>query len=329
MLSIRSQRLIALHKVERAFAPQQVWLPSVERHEQTIAVDDVTLSIGENECLGLVGESGCGKTTLARLITRLLKPTAGTIFFENKNIWDMNHKELQQFRRSVSMIFQNQDAIFNPYMRVAKNFFKALKVHGVPRSEYQDTAKRMLGMVKLNGDILQRYPRQLAGGQKRRVSIARALVGNPKVLIGDEPLASLDAFNQNVIIDLLKELRDSLKFSMIFITHDFRRIHDLSTRIAIMYRGRVVETARTNSELYHPYSINLIRASLLQPVDENDAETIIMPGRQGCLYRNLCFIYKKLPTIKREECNHETPQLLPLIADSTKHLVACHQCKRT
>ncbi len=288
------------------------------------AVESVSMSIRRDECLALVGRSGCGKTTLARMIALLLPRTSGYIYLDSREVSSFTRKEHRQFRHRVRLIFQNQDAIFNPYMSVRETLDESLRhLTELPRRQRGQMIEDLFLQVGLPPKLADRYPQKLSGGQKRRISIARALIGDPDLIIGDEPLASLDVFTQNHIVDQLLSLRESRRFSLLLITHDIHRVHQLATRIAVMHSGRLVEVARTSQEFQHPYSISLFRASRLEEIDEVDLGT--EEGTyltHSCLYRRYCPIYAR--SNKPEYCRTVQPQLLPF---EPGHEVACHMVK--
>jgi len=214
--------------------------------------------------LGLVGESGCGKTTIAKLILRLEEPTSGDVFFERRNIFQLSNRELRRLRPSMQLIFQDPYGSLNPRMNVKSIIAEGLKFHKLEtrKGEEQGVAE-LLEMVGLKPKDMSRYPHEFSGGQRQRISIARALSVNPKFIIADEPVSALDVSIQAQILNLLMELKETLNLTYLFISHDLVVVKHISDRVAVMHRGKIVETA-TTSELFqnptHPYTKTLLAA---------------------------------------------------------------------
>lgn len=223
------------------------------------AVDDICFSVKKGETLGIVGESGSGKTTLARLMLKLITPTNGSINFENKNISSLKKKELMDFRRKVQIVFQDPHSSLNPRLTVASTIGEGLIIHKLVKNkkERKDRIAELLENVGLKPDHMNRYPHEFSGGQRQRIGIARALSVNPEVIIADEPVSSLDVSVQAQILNLLSGLQQKFNLTYIFIAHDLRVVEYISTRIIVMYRGKIVEMAE-GEELYknplHPYT---------------------------------------------------------------------------
>ena len=289
------------------------------------AVDGVDLRLEEGETLGLVGESGCGKSTIAKLLMNLIPPTRGTISFQGVRLDTLGRSELFAFRRKVQMIFQDPQASLNPRMRVGEIIGEPLKIHRlVSRGEYRDRVVELMRRVGLHADHFNRYPHEFSGGQRQRIGIARALAVNPRLLIADEPVSALDISIQAQIINLLQELRHDFGLSMLFIAHDLSVVRHLSSSIAIMYLGRVVERGGRDAvflRFLHPYTEALISAiPTLRPggksrriILQGDPPTALSPPA-GCPFHPRCCHAQPL-------CSREIP---PLQEKEPGHWAACH-----
>lgn len=285
------------------------------------AVDGVSLEIGRGETLGLVGESGSGKTTVGRTLIRLYPPTAGTVEFEGRDITRSSGARLRQdVRRRMSMVFQNPSTSLNPYMRLGEALTEPLVVHRIgDAAQRRSRVAEMLELVGLDTSMADRYPQELSGGQRQRIGIARALITDPSLIIADEPTASLDVSVQAQIVNLLGDLQKELGLAYLFITHDLALVRQISHRVAVMYLGRLMETAPADAlftEPLHPYSAVL--ASMHQ-----DREHRIVPRGEipspmsppsGCVFRTRC-------PIAREQCAEQVPQLREAAPGRS---VACH-----
>lgn len=290
------------------------------------AVDDISFTVNSGEILGVVGESGCGKTTLARLLLRLLEPTSGQITYQEKNIFNLTKPELRSFRRQVQIIFQDPHGSLNPRLKIATTIGEALTIHKLVknRKEKQDRISNLLETVGLNPKQMYRYPHEFSGGQRQRIGIARALAVEPQVIIADEPVSSLDVSVQAQILNLLGRLRDQFNLTYIFIAHDLRVVEHMSNRIMVMYLGKIMELA-SKEELYknplHPYTKILLTAiPKIDPAQRGFPEllsgeppTPVNPP-PGCRFHTRC-----PQAIAR--CSQEEPQLRKLNAN---HLVSCH-----
>jgi oligopeptide transport system ATP-binding protein len=289
------------------------------------AVDDVTFNLKEGETLGLVGESGCGKSTVARTILRLIEPTAGKIYFNGRDITGIPLKDMRALRKDMQMIFQDPYASLNPRMKVGQIIGDPMDIHKVVHGNAKrERIAYLLESVGLKPDHQDRYPREFSGGQRQRIGIARALAPQPKVLIGDEPVSALDVSIQAQIINLLEDLQAKFDLSFILISHDLTVIEHICDRIAVMYLGRIVETAPYDM-LYnrpqHPYTEALLSAVTV-PDPDYHKKRIILKGDvpspinppSGCHFHTRC-MYKK------NVCEQEQPKFKEVSED---HWVACH-----
>lgn len=293
------------------------------------ALDGVSFSIKAGETLGLVGESGCGKTTVGRCITRLYKPTEGSIVFDGKDISKSSDGDMRSVRRRLSMVFQDPYSSLNPRMSSGEIVGEPLKIHKLvkDKKEYRERVAELMAMTGLRPDMADRYPHEYSGGQRQRLSIARALAGDPSMIICDEPISALDVSMQAQILNLLQELQaKNSRLSYLFISHDLLAVQYISKRVAVMYLGRIVELAGSD-ELYsntlHPYSLALLSAQPLpDPVAEETRSRIILTGDvptplnppPGCAFNPRC------PRAKKE-CTEAVPQLRDV---GGGHFVACH-----
>lgn len=228
------------------------------------AVDGVSFYVNKGETLGLVGESGCGKSTTGRMLLRLIEPTAGSIIFENQDLTKLNKGDLRKIRRDMQMVFQDPFASLNPRHTVEKILEEPLIVHGIgSRDERKKKVKKMLEIVGLSSYHAKRYPHQFSGGQRQRIGIARALMTNPKLIIADEPVSALDVSIQAQVLNLFQELQKEFKLTYIFIAHDLGVVRHISDRVGVMYKGKLVELADSET-LYknalHPYTKSLLSA---------------------------------------------------------------------
>ena len=293
------------------------------------ALDDVSFSIKPGETLGLVGESGCGKTTVGRCIIRLYKPTAGVLMFEGSDISNASEAELRRFRRRAALVFQDPYSSLNPRMNSGDIVGEPLKIHNLvsSKAEYKERIAELFIMSGLSPDMTDRYPHEFSGGQRQRLSIARALAGDPSMIICDEPISALDVSMQAQILNLLQELQQkNSNLSYLFISHDLLAVQYISHRVAVMYLGRIVELS-SSAELYantlHPYSKALLSAQPLpDPNIEEQRQRIILTGDvptplnppSGCSFHPRCPMAKK-------ECSEATPELRDV---GNGHFVACH-----
>ena len=300
-----------------------------ERHIGDVkAVDDVSFSIGRGETLGLVGESGCGKTTLGRTILRLYDPTEGRIFFEGRDISGLSGSELRATRRRMQMVFQDPYASLNPRQNVGNIVGEPLFVHGIAKGAALDKRVReLLDVVGLPQNAGNRYPHEFSGGQRQRIGLARSLALNPDLIVADEPVSALDVSIQAQIINLLEDLQEEFNLTLLFVAHDLAVVRHISDRIVVMYLGKVMEiapAAQLYDEPLHPYTKSLLSAvPIPDPSVERSRERIFLRGDlpspanppAGCRFHTRC------PFAQTERCPDEVPELRMLRNDQ---LVACH-----
>jgi peptide/nickel transport system ATP-binding protein/oligopeptide transport system ATP-binding protein len=303
----------------------------LDRQTATIkAVDGVDLDVYHGETLGVVGESGCGKSTMARCIVRLLAPTAGSIEFEGRDLAVLSTGALRPLRRDLQMVFQDPYASLNPRMRVGQIVGEPLAVHGIGTSdERRGRVREILELVGLNPEHYGRFPHEFSGGQRQRVGIARALAVRPKLIVCDEPVSALDVSVQAQILNLLKDLQDELKLTYIFIAHDLSVVKHISDRVMVMYLGRAVETAPA-AELYrrprHPYTGALLSA--IPIADPSLRESAVRATPEGDVPNPLeppsgCHFHPRCPRSRPGLCDVDDPVLRSLGGDHRGE-VACH-----
>ena len=329
-LRSRATRDGALVEVENL----RVWFPIksgiiLDRHIGDIkAVDDVSFSISRGETLGLVGESGCGKSTVGRTILRLYEPTAGRIVFDGKDITTLSQNEIRPLRRRMQMVFQDPYASLNPRHSVGRIVGEPLRVHGLSgRKASSSRVRELLEIVGLPADAATRYPHEFSGGQRQRIGLARSLALNPDFIVCDEPVSALDVSIQAQIINLLENLQSDFELTYLFIAHDLAVVRHISDRIAVMYLGKIVEISAA-AELYddplHPYTISLLSAvPIPDPVVERERETILLAGDLPSPANPpaACRFHTRCPYVQPTLCRDEEPLLRKLGPD---HVVACH-----
>ncbi|AMO32128.1 ABC transporter ATP-binding protein [Lysinibacillus sp. fkY74-1] len=289
------------------------------------AVDDVSFEVFEGETLGIVGESGCGKSTTGRLLMRLLEPTEGNIEFAGKMISELSNNEMRKARRDIQMIFQDPYASLNPRHNIGKILEEPLIVHGIGSAkERKQKVLELLEIVGLNEYHVKRYPHQFSGGQRQRIGIARALMTNPRLIIADEPVSALDVSIQAQVLNLLQKLQKDLKLTYIFISHDLGVVRHISNRVGVMYLGKLVELTASEglyAEPLHPYTQALL-SSVPVPDPTFEREQIIITGDipsasnppSGCTFHTRC-------PFKMEQCSQVVPSMQEV---KTGHYVACH-----
>jgi oligopeptide transport system ATP-binding protein len=297
-----------------------------DRRKVLKAVDGISFSIKKGETFGLVGESGCGKSTTGRSIVRLYEPTGGEIIYDGENIANISDKEMLKYRKRIQMIFQDPYASLNTRMTVSDIIGEGLDIHtNITGTARQERIYELLQTVGLKKEHSNRYPHEFSGGQRQRIGIARALAIEPELIICDEPISALDVSIQAQVVNMLEDLQEELGLTYLFIAHDLSMVKHISDRIGVMYLGNMMEIAESN-ELYknpwHPYTKALLSSIPIPDPRANKDQRIILEGdvkspinpKEGCRFNSRCRYCK-------EKCNQVTPELREIAPD---HFVACH-----
>jgi len=291
------------------------------------AVDNVSFEIREGETLGLVGESGCGKSTTGRTILQLHRATSGKVFYDGEDLTEISDDKMRKYRRDLQIIFQDPYASLNPRMTVGSIIAEPLEVHRIgTKKERRERVKELLALVGLNPYFINRYPHEFSGGQRQRIGVARALALNPKFIVCDEPIAALDVSIQAQVVNLLEELQEQFGLTYLFIAHDLSMVRHIADRTAVMYLGKIVELA-DRDDLYgkplHPYAQALLSAvPIPDPAKERERKRVILEGDvpspsnppSGCRFHPRC-------PIAEDICKEKEPEWREALDD---HWVACH-----
>lgn len=312
--------LLEIRGLKKRFPIRKGWF---QPKKYVDAVNGIDLKIREGETLGIVGESGCGKSTTGRCILRLIEPTEGQVLYQGKDITKYNKQEMRKLRRDLQMVFQNPYDTLNPKLTIRQILSEPLIAHGVKRKERDELIEKTMEVVGLSQNHLSRYPHEFSGGQRQRIGIARALMLRPRIIIADEPVSALDVSIQSQILNLLQDLQKEFKLTYIFISHDLSVVEHISDRVGVMYLGEMVELSDKKNLFdrpLHPYTQALVSAIPVVDPDEKK-ERILLSGDipspssppQGCKFHPRC---RECMDI----CKTETPRLKEVAG----RLVACH-----
>lgn len=309
--------IVSVKNLSRRFVTKRFF----RKQEVFSAVRDVSFSVDRGEIVGVVGESGCGKSTLARLILRLLEPSAGEIAFEGRDLASFSKREMRRLRQKMQMVFQDPYSAIDPRFTVQNALLEPYKVQGLSPGAADKRVAELLNMVGLDASLARRYPHQLSGGQKQRVGIARALALNPSLIVLDEPTASLDVSVQAQVINLLDGLRNDLNLTYVFISHDLNLVRYFCDRTIVMYAGQIVEVLPKGVPPAHPYT-RMLMSSMFEPDPSNRREISSLTGEapsgynlpRGCSFAARC-------AQATEMCGRDDPVLQLFDED---HQVACH-----
>ena len=293
------------------------------------AVDDVSFTLERGKTLGIVGESGCGKSTTGRAILRLIEPTAGEVIFEGRDITTLNKSQMRDMRKDMQIIFQDPFSSLDPRQTVSQAIEEPLKINGIikDKNERLERVMELMKTVGLAERLVNTYPHELDGGRRQRIGIARALAMNPKFIVCDEPVSALDVSIQAQILNLMKEIQEDLGLTYMFITHDLSVINHFADDIGVMYLGRMIEKAPTETLFenpMHPYT-NALLSAIPVPSIHNRKERILLKGEVGSPVnpKPMCRFATRCP-YATEQCFQEEPELIEVEKD---HFVACHMCK--
>ena len=325
-MTVENEILIRVENLKKYFP---ITRGVFQRHVGDIkAVDGVSFFVRQSETLGLVGESGCGKTTTGRTLLQLYRPTAGHAYFEGQDLTVMKGEELRRMRRRMQMIFQDPYASLNPRMTIGTIIGEPLEVHNIAKGkEKRERVQELLRLVGLNPYFINRYPHEFSGGQRQRIGVARALALNPDFIVCDEPVSSVDVSIQAQIVNLLEDLQEQFGMAYLFIAHDLSMVRHISNRVAVMYLGKIVELTGRD-ELYenplHPYTQSLLSAvPIPDPVVEERRQRIILEGDvpspanppEGCNFNTRCPVVMDI-------CSKEDPEFKEV---GGEHWAACHR----
>ncbi len=329
--------VLEVRNLSKSFVLPRGFFDLVQRRPaaQVVAVDNISLKVNRYETVGLVGESGCGKTTLGRTILRLYEPTAGNIFFEGTDITHLSDQALQSVRRKMQVIFQDPYSSLNPRMTIRQIISEVLRFHRICKPEDVEAhLQQLLQTVGLSVDAADKFPRAFSGGQRQRIGLARALAVQPTFLVADEPVSALDVSIQAQVLNLLADLREQLGLTMLFIAHELSVVKHVSNRVAVMYLGQIVEIGTTQEVFHnpqHPYTEGLLRALPRPEPGRRHREAAIkgdipspMNLPSGCRFHPRCPIVQDIcrshaPPLKQVSATHETLcHIRPSVSSSTK-----------
>lgn len=315
--------ILQVKGLKKYFSQGKGFMSLLNRQSHIIpAVDDISFSLAENQTLGLVGESGCGKTTTGKTLLRLLPATEGKILYRGTEITHMSESAFRPYRKEIQMIFQDLDAALNPKMRIRSILRESIKVHnpGMSSSQTDSRIAELLEQVNIKKNKLSNFPSELSGGEKRRIGLARVLAVNPKLVVADEPTSALDVSIQAQVVNLLIDLQKEFNLSYVFISHDLQLVELLSDQVAVMYMGKIVEIGKAEfiaKRAKHPYT-NILWSSLTNK--ENKEAELLEVASEGCRFAARCPVYKEMGC--PDACTD--PENAPVLKGSEDHQVACH-----